>query len=426
MVGGDNTVRLALEVLPVPPSLEVTVTLLFCTPAAMAVKFTDNVHAALAARVPPDRLTDVPRGTAVALPPHVLVSPLGVTTTSPAGKVSVKATPVSGMVFATGLTMENVREVVPFSGILARPNTLAMVGGRATATLAVAVLPVPPLVDETVPVVLVWDPEMVPVIFTVIVQDAETAMFPPVRLTLPLPATAVAVPPQLLTSPLGVATSSPAGNVSVNATPACAAVLAAGLVRVNVRLVVPFNAISGAPNTLAIDGGATTIRVADAATPGPPSLDAIALVVLTWVPAMVPITFTVILQSELAARVPAERLTLPLPATAATVPPQLLDIPLGDATTIPDGNVSVKASPVNPVAAFWLKTKKVNCVEPFNGTLVEDVFGTPRGFWNFAGPDFSPNDLLNWGGSTTVRFAEEVLPVPPSVEVTVTLLAFGP
>ena len=51
--------------------------------------------------------------------------------------------------------MVNVSEVVPFSGIEVAPNDLTMVGGRATRRLALAVLPLPPLVEVIGPVVFV-------------------------------------------------------------------------------------------------------------------------------------------------------------------------------------------------------------------------------------------------------------------------------
>ena len=104
------------------------------------------------------------------------------------------------------------------------------------------------------------------------------AIDPPVRLMLVVPATAVAVPPQLLVNPLGVATTSPVGSVSVTATPACATVLAAGLVIVIVKLVVPFRAIAAAPKAFAIVGGAITVKfvVVLADTPVPPFVDVIA------------------------------------------------------------------------------------------------------------------------------------------------------
>ena len=70
IVGGDTTVTLALEVFPVPPSTEVTWTLLFCSPAAVPVTFTETVHEALTASVPPARLTEPDPATAVTVPPH--------------------------------------------------------------------------------------------------------------------------------------------------------------------------------------------------------------------------------------------------------------------------------------------------------------------------------------------------------------------
>ena len=66
---------------------------------------------------------------------HEPVSPFGVATTSPAGKVSVNATPVSDTAFAAGLVMVKVKLVVLFSGIVAAPNVLLMVGGATTVQL---------------------------------------------------------------------------------------------------------------------------------------------------------------------------------------------------------------------------------------------------------------------------------------------------
>ena len=50
-------------------------------------------------------------------------------------------------------------------------------------------------------------------------QLALAAKVPPERLMLPEPATAVAVPPHVLFKALGVATTRPAGRLSVNAIP---------------------------------------------------------------------------------------------------------------------------------------------------------------------------------------------------------------
>ena len=88
-----------------------------------------------------------------------------------------------------------------------------------TDTIALAVFPVPPSVDVTLPVVLVLTPFVVPDTLTDTVQLAPAASVPAVRLTDDEPPTAVGVPPHVLAKPGVAATTSPAGKVSVNATP---------------------------------------------------------------------------------------------------------------------------------------------------------------------------------------------------------------
>jgi hypothetical protein len=80
----------------------------------------------------------------------------------------------------------------------------------------------------------------VPVTFTISVQEALAAMLPPVSVMLVPPAVAEAEPLQLSTSPFGVATMTPAGSVSLKATPVCITVVD-GLVIVKVKVLVPFN-----------------------------------------------------------------------------------------------------------------------------------------------------------------------------------------
>ncbi len=155
ITGGAATVMLAFEVFPVPPSVEVTRTLLFFTPAVVPVIFTETVQLALAARVPALRLACPEPATAVAVPPQVLVNPFGVATTNPAGRLSVNASPVRATL-AFGFAMVNVNDVVPFRGIDATPNALVIDGAEATVTLAVAVFPVPPFVEVTAPVAFVY------------------------------------------------------------------------------------------------------------------------------------------------------------------------------------------------------------------------------------------------------------------------------
>ena len=115
----------AFDVLPVPPSVDVTWTLLFFTPAVVPCTLTETVQLALAANVPAERLMLPDPATAVAVPPQVLFKPLGVATTNPAGRLSVKAMPVSARL-VLGFWMVNVSEVVPFSGMLAAPKALVI------------------------------------------------------------------------------------------------------------------------------------------------------------------------------------------------------------------------------------------------------------------------------------------------------------
>jgi len=241
------------------------------------------------------------------------------------------------------------------------------------------------------------------------VQEALVAILPPVRLILLDPAVAVAVPPQLFVNPLGVATTSPVGNVSVNATPDSATVLAAGLVMVKVSVLVPFTVIVVGLNAFAIEGGATTVMLAEAVFPVPPSVDVTLPLVLFCVPAAMPFTFRLKVQDAVGARVAPERLITLVFCVAVIVPPPQLPLsPLGVEIIRPAGKVSLNPIPVSVVDVFGLLMVKLRLVEPFNGMLPV------------------PNALLMLGGATTVIEALAVLPVPPSVELTVTLLVFAP
>jgi|SRR5580765_5405571 len=221
-------------------------------------------------------------------------------------------------------------------------------------------------------------------------------MVAPVR-AMPVGAVVVKVPPQIVAEAL--ATVRPVGRVSVNATPVRATVFAAGFVIVKVSEVVAFSEMLDGLNTLAIDGGATTLTLAEAVPPVPPSVELTLPVVLFFVPAAVPVTLTENVQEELAAIVPAVKLMMFVPAVAVSVPaPQLPVTPLGVEITRPAGSVSVKATPLAAtVLLFWMV--KLREVEPFSGMLA------------------APNALMITGGATTVMEAFEMLPVPPSVEV---------
>src|SRR5215831_212220 len=262
IVGGATTFNVAvLLAKPVPPSVElIAPVVLLASPAAVPVTLTVSVHAELCVTLPPDRLMTPVPAVAVTLPPQVLVTPgVPATTNVPVaeGSVSLNATPVrSPAAVVFGLLMVKVTVVVPFNGIEAAPNALLMVGGATTVTVAFDVLPVPALV-EVACTLLFLVPAVVPWTSTETVQLAPGARLTPVKLTEDEPATAVAVPPQVLLR-FGVeATTKPAGRLSVKATPFNVKFVLV-LEIVKVRLVVPFSGMVAAPKALAIDGGLMT------------------------------------------------------------------------------------------------------------------------------------------------------------------------
>jgi hypothetical protein len=238
---------------------------------------TATVHDVLPAIVPPVKLTVPEPAVAVAVPPHVFVR-FGVDATiRPAGRLSVNPTPVSGVDVFVFVTV-NVSDVVVFCGIAAAPNTFVIDGGAATVRFALAVLPEPPFVDVTAPVVFVYWPDVAPVTVTLNWHWPFTAIVAPVR-EMPVGAAVVNVPPQ--TVDVLFATVRPAGRVSLNATPVSGFTFAAGFVIVNVSEVVAATAIVEGVKTLAIDGGVSTLMFAVLLVePVPPSVDVIAPVVL--------------------------------------------------------------------------------------------------------------------------------------------------
>jgi len=393
--GRVETVSEAFDVLPVPALVEVTCTLLFFTPSVVLCTVTAIVHEAPLARVAPDRLADEAPATAVAVPPQLVVNPLGVATTRPAGRLSVKATPVRD-VTEFGLATVKVSDVVWFSSIVAAPNAFVIVGGCSAKTVSDAfeVLPVPTLVELTC-TLLFFTPVVVPCTAIAIVQDAPWLSDAPERLAEDAPATAVAVPLQFVVNAFGVATTSPAGRLSVKAMPVWP-VTTLGLVIVKVSDVVPFCSTVAAPKTFVIEGGGVmTVSVAFDVLPVPP------LVEVTWtllflVPTVVACTSSAIVHDALAARVAPDRLADVAKATAVAVPPQVLVRLFGLATRRPAGKLSVKATPVSEASAFGLVIAKVRDV-----VATWAIVAAPNAF------------VIDGGGIETLSVAFDVLPVPP-------------
>ena len=101
------------------------------------------------------------------------------------------------------------------------------------------------------------------------------------------PAFAVIVPPpHVPVSPLGVATTNPAGNESVNDTPV-KELLALGFVIVKVKDVVVPTSMVPAPNVLVMEGGDRTVSVAVDVFPVPPFVE-LTFTLFVFVPLVVP------------------------------------------------------------------------------------------------------------------------------------------
>ena len=154
-----------------------------------------------------------------------------------------------------------------------------MVGGATTVRVSVAVPPVPPSVELTVPVVLTCAPAAMPVTLTENVHDPLEASVPPDKLTVegdPGGLLIVAVIVPLPQEPVTVveANFNPPGNVSVNATPLSDTLLF-GLVSVKLNVLFPPTGMLLGLNDLLMVGGLATVSVADAAAPLPPSVELI-------------------------------------------------------------------------------------------------------------------------------------------------------
>src|SRR5258708_3926025 len=406
ITGGEVAVIEALDVLPVPPSVEVTVTLLFFTPSVVLVISTETVHEALTASVPPAKLTDVAFATAVVVPPQVLFAFGGLARIKPAGRLSVNATPVRAT-FEFGFWIVKVKVVKPPIGCKGGLNELVIVGGAATVRFAVAVPPapllVPPLVEVMFPVVLVYWPDAAPVTVTENGQDpAATVMLAPLS-EIVVGLVVVRVPPQ--TELELVATVKPAGRVSVKPTPVSVAVLPIGWLMLKFSDVVWFRGMLLGTKILLTLGGATTVKTAVAVAPVPPSVDVTAPVVLFLVPLPSPFTSTEKVHDDPAAgeavSVPPDKLIVVLFCTAVIVPAPQEPVTFGGlATATFVGRSSGNATPLRGLAVFGFVMAELSMLVPPNGTLV------------------GLKALLIVGGATTVRLAFDVLPVPPSVEAT--------
>jgi len=103
---------------------------LFSVPIVVPVTLTEKLHEALAESEAPDKATLAEPATAVTVPPPQFPErPLGEETVSPAGNVSVKATPLRELE-RLGFERLNVRVVEPLRDTVLAPKLFEMVGGK--------------------------------------------------------------------------------------------------------------------------------------------------------------------------------------------------------------------------------------------------------------------------------------------------------
>src|SRR5262244_2649161 len=138
-------------------------------------------------------------------------------------------------------------------------------------------------------------------------------MVPPLKVSVVSPAFGANVPPQEVLAPGVAATCNPEGSASVNPTPVSDTV-EFGFIMVNVSVVVPLRAMLDEPNPLLIEGGATTVMLADALLPVPPFVEVTLPDVLFFTPAVVPVMLTATVQVPLAGMVPPLKLSVVAPA----------------------------------------------------------------------------------------------------------------
>lgn len=193
--------------------------------------FTEIAQLEPMAIAPPLRVIEVALAVGAKVPPQELVAPGVPATTKPLGKLSTTPTPARATVLAPGLVMVIVRTELVLVGTLVGAKALAMVGGATTTNVAEAVVPVPPLVELTVPVVLTLLPAVDGVTVAVTVQVPLPAMDAPLRTIDVVVEEATEPLVQVVATPVCVM---PEGRPSVNATPV-RVVEVLGLVRVMVR-----------------------------------------------------------------------------------------------------------------------------------------------------------------------------------------------
>ena len=197
-------------------------------------------------------------------------------------------------------------------------------------------------------------PVFAPVAVTLKMHELLRAMLAP-ESVMPVGLVRVTVPPPQSVA-LALGTVSPTGRVSVKPTPVRVSGLLAGLVMVNVRPVVAFSAIGFGLKDVAMVGGASTLRPAEAVFPAPPLVDVTFPVVLVNEPAAAPVTVTLKLHVPAARTMPPENVMVDGAVSVTVPPPQSEALAFG--TVKPLGRISVKPTPVSAIDALGFVMSK--------------------------------------------------------------------
>jgi hypothetical protein len=327
------------------------------------VTFTVTLHDPFIGIVPPVSVTFELPATAVTVPPQVLLA-LPETKT-PVGSVSTSGA-VRWAPVAAELYKVMVRSEIPPSFMEVGLNDLVSRGGAMPLAVNCMVAVAEPVLLPTLVfkapagMVLVRMPtKLFSVTPTTILQKPLAGIEPPVKVTFPLPGVAVTTPPQVLLA--FPETNNPVGKVSVNGAVSLATVLF-GLFKKMLRTdTAPSLLVKGVKYLLSVGGKYPVplkVKVADAGEALVPLLvfKTPAGRLLVRVPKkLFSVTFTFTVQELLAGIEPPANATFELPATAVSVPPQVVLAP--PETNKPAGKVSTNGA--ESVAALLLGFFKV-------------------------------------------------------------------
>lgn len=131
-------------------------------------------------------------------------------------------------------------------------------------------------------------------------------------------------------------------------------------------------------NAFEMVGGDNTVIVAVLlGAPVPPSFELTPLVMLSFTPAVVPVTSTLTVQVPLGPSVAPLKVSVVSPANGVKVPPQL-ELALGvPATCNPEGSESVKPTPVSDVVVFGLVIVMLTVAIPPSGIVAMPAVAIP-------------------------------------------------